>query len=156
MKMKNLKSKIQNLTSSLALCVLLTFVACEPQLIDDPIPLVAFNDVVISLGLPEYIKLRVDGGWYEIPRAGIRGIIVYRVNSTTFRAYEKNCSFHPNEAGATVNVDVSNLFLRDASCGSQFNFENGQPSGGPAWRPLRQYAVEFQTNTVTITDDVIN
>jgi hypothetical protein len=118
--------------------------------------LVTFVDQVCNLGFPEFSSLRNDGGHKEFNKIGVRGVIVYRVNATTYRAYERNCSFHPNEAGSTVNVHVSNLYLEDPSCGSTFNFADGQPSGGPAWRPLRQYRTDLNGNVLTITAEVIN
>jgi nitrite reductase/ring-hydroxylating ferredoxin subunit len=129
---------------------------CEPQLTDDPIPVASFPDEVINLFLPEYSTLRVDGGHKEINKLGVRGIIVYRVNATTFRAYERNCSFQPNEACATVNVHISNLFLTDPCCGSSFSFEEGTPTGGPAWRPLRQYRTQLSGSTLVVSDEIIN
>lgn len=135
---------------------LLILSRCEPQLSDDPIPLITFNDVVINLGLPEYNSLRVDGGIKLINNAGVRGIIIYRVGANAFNAYERNCSYHPNEAGSTVDVDPSNLFFKDFSCGSQFSKEEGTPMGGPAWRPLRRYHTDVAGSILTITSDVIN
>jgi nitrite reductase/ring-hydroxylating ferredoxin subunit len=129
---------------------------CEPQMVDDPIPLTTFTDVVINLSLPEYSALRVDGGLKLFNNIGVRGVIVYRVNATTFHAYERNCSYHPNEAGSTVDIHTSNLFFQDFSCGSTFNLTEGQPTGGPAWRPLRQYHTDVTVNVLTITSDVIN
>lgn len=129
--------------------------ACDPQLTDDPIPLIAFNDVVINLYLPEYKNLRSDGGMI-LSKGGIRGLIIYRVNATTYHAYERNCSYHPNETSSTVEIHTSNLYLIDYSCGSQFNKEEGQPTGGPAWRPLRQYHTDVVGSTLTITSDPIN
>lgn len=135
---------------------LVLLVGCEPQLTDDPIPIVAFNDIVLNLGLPAYSKLRVDGGMMAYNSVGVRGIIIYRVNANSYKAYERNCSYHPNEASATVDIDASNLFLKDYSCGSQFTRENGTPSGGPAWRPLRQYSTSVSGSVLTITSEVIN
>ena len=140
----------------LGIAWMLTLGACEPQLADDPIPLASFPDEVINLFLPEYSTLRVDGGYKEINKLGVRGIIVYRVNASTFRAYERNCSFQPNEACATVNVHVSNLFLTDPCCGSSFSFEEGTPTGGPAWRPLRQYRTQLSGSTLVVSDEIIN
>jgi hypothetical protein len=135
---------------------LLCLLACDPQLTDDPIPLVTFQDQVCNLALPEYSSLRLDGGFKEMNKIGVRGVIVYRVNETTFRAYERNCSYHPNDAGSTVNIHTSNLYMIDSTCGSTFNFSDGQPTGGPAWRPLRQYRTDVTGNVLTITSEVIN
>jgi hypothetical protein len=113
-------------------------------------------DQVCNLGLPAYSSLRVDGGYKEMNNIGLRGVIVYRVSATTFRAYERNCSYHPNEAGSTVSIHTSGLYMEDSSCGSTFNFSDGQPTGGPAWRPLRQYRADINGTILTITSEVIN
>ena len=140
------------------LSIILTLSSCEPQMTDDPIPWLAFPEIVLNLSLPENASLRLDEGIKEVNSGGVRGIIVYRVNSNTFHAYERNCSFQPNEAGATVNVHSSKLYLTDQSCGSSFSLAQGTPTGGPAWRPLRQYRTVFDsnTNTLIITDESVN
>jgi len=130
-------------------------VGCSPYRSDDPVPYIPFVDIVINLNLPEFISLRSDGGYKQID-GGVRGIIVYRVNSSTFMAYERNCSFRPNEACATVNVHTSGLFMEDPCCGSSFNFSDGNPSGGPAWRPLVAYRTQLDGVTLTVSSEVIN
>jgi hypothetical protein len=141
--------------------VLLCFVlslslkSCSPDLQDDPIPRDIFDPIEISLNLPEYVSLQTDGGWKYYNGAGVRGIIIYRANSTTYLAFERNCSYRPNDACATIDVDQSQLFLIDPCCSSTFNFE-GTPTGGPAWRPLLQYETTLSGTSLTITDVVVN
>lgn len=133
--------------------------SCEPNLVDDPIPLASFSDVVINPSFPEYTDLNRDGGFKDISNlkdAGVRGIIIYRKSATSFFAFEKNCSYTPNEACATVEVHSSGLFMIDPCCGSSFSFEDGMPSGGPAWRPLRQYRTQFDGGVLTITEEILN
>lgn len=128
---------------------------CSPDLNDAPIPDAVFDDIVLNLSLPAYNSLRVDGGYAAIG-GGVRGIIIYRQGSSTFFAYERNCSFQPNDACSTVDVDVTGLYMIDPCCSSTFNFSNGDPSSGPAWRPLRQYKTLFDGGNLTITDEVVN
>ena len=135
--------------------VSLILIACTPDLSDDPIPITAFTDIVINIGLPAYFSLQIDGGYKEIS-GGVRGIIIYRKNSTTYLAYERNCSYRPNEACATVDVHSSGLFMIDTCCNSSFGFDMGSPQGGPATRPLLQYRTQLLGSTLTITDEVIN
>lgn len=71
-------------------------------------------------------------------------------------AYERNCSFRPNEACATVDAHSSGLFMIDSCCNSNFSFTDGSPTGGPAWRPLNRYRTQLSGITLTITDEVIN
>jgi hypothetical protein len=79
---------------------------------------------------------------------------VYRKNSSTYYAFERNCPFLPYDACATIDVHVSTLYMQDVCCGSTFNFE-GQPTGGPANAPMRRYFTSLNGTTLTITDDIV-
>ena len=132
--------------------------SCDPNLVDDPIPIVNFDELVVNLSFPDYTELNREGGYKDVSDlgGGVRGIILYRISSSAFVAYEKNCSYTPNEACATVEVHSSGLFMTDPCCTSSFNFSDGLPTGGPAWRQLRQYRTQFNGNVLTITDEIIN
>ncbi len=138
-----------------AVVFLFLFLNCSPDQSDDPIPYQPFADIVMNLNLPENTGLRSTGG-YRYIGGGIRGIILYNQGSNVYYAYERNCSFHPNDACATVNVDVSTLFMIDPCCNSQFNFSTGNPQGGAASRPLRKYRTTLLANTLTITDEIVD
>jgi hypothetical protein len=127
--------------------------ACSPDLVDDPIPFAAFAD--INIVLTSYPALSSNGGYILVNDGGIRGIILYRKNATTYLAFERNCSYQPGNACATVDVHSSTLFMQDACCGSTFDFD-GNPTGPPAWRPLRQYYTSVSGNTLTITDQILD
>ena len=134
------------------LLLLLFLISCEPDLVDDPIPFQPFPD--INIVIPNHPSLSSDGGTIAINDGGVRGIILYRKYSNTYLAFERNCSYKPNDACATVEVHSSTLFMQDACCGSSFNFE-GKPTGGPAWRPLQQYRTSLSVHTLTITDEIV-
>ena len=137
-----------------AWCILV--VACQPDYSDDPIPVVDFQDFVVNLSAPEYQPLTINGGFKEINSIGVRGVIVYREDAATYKVFERNCSYRPNEACATVNVHSSSLYLLDPCCNSTFSFPNGMPTGAPATRPLRQYAADLIGAQLTITDEILN
>jgi hypothetical protein len=127
--------------------------------VDDPIPFESFPNIVFSINLPSYSALQVDGGHTVISSfngeyAGIRGIIIYRENATTFRAFEQTCSFQPYES--TSNVQPFATYMQCSGCASNFSYEGNPIGNGPAWRPLGQYAISISGSTVTITDEVIN
>ena len=130
--------------------------ACKSDLSDDAIPFVAFADLVINLSAPEFQPLAVNGGYKDIGSIGVRGVFVYRRDAATYIAYERNCSYHPNEACATVNVHSSNLYMVDPCCNSTFSFTDGTPTGGIAWRPLRIYTTSLAGTQLTITDEIAN
>ena len=139
----------------IALAVLL-MLSCSPDLTDDEIPPSHFPDIIIDLSLPSNIALASKGGYKEIDDGGVRGIIVYCEDIGIYHAYERNCSYTPNEACATVNVDISKLFLIDPCCSSSFDFTTGQPIGGPAWRPLRKYEATATGIELRITENIVN
>ncbi|HYF68598.1 MAG TPA: hypothetical protein VD884_10695 [Ohtaekwangia sp.] len=126
---------------------------CSSDMNDDPIPYNAFEDIIVNLSLPTYFDLHADGN-YKYINGGVKGIILYRVNSTTFRAFERTCSYEPNAACATVDVNITRAYMEDTCCNSTFNFD-GEPLGGPAWRRLRQYETQIFGGQVIITDEVI-
>lgn len=147
---------VRHVTAPIFLVSVLLIPSCEPQLVDDPIPIVAFNNIVLDLNFPENNALRNSGGFRALAMGGVRGIIVYRNNANQFLAFERNCSYRPNDACSTVNVHASGLFMTDPCCNSSFDFSNGAPTGGPAWRPLMQYRVQVMGSVLTITDEVVN
>lgn len=128
--------------------------ACSPDLSDDAIPWQPFDVISINLNLPAYIGLKTDGRSINID-GGVRGIILYRQNASHYIAYERNCSFQPNSACATVEVHVSTLYMFCACCNSTFDLPTGYPTGGAAWRPLRKYETSLDGSTLTITDQIV-
>jgi len=118
---------------------------------DDPVPYVPFDAIVINLNLPAYAGLKTNNYVY-VNDGGVRGLILFRQSNTSYLAFERNCTYHPNEACSTVEVHSSTLYMVDACCSSTFNFQ-GEPTGGPAWRPLIQYNTSLKGTELTITDD---
>jgi nitrite reductase/ring-hydroxylating ferredoxin subunit len=138
----------------LLLTYLIFLTSCKQDLSDDAIPQGFFADILLNLNAPENIALKNSGGSIQ-NNGGVRGIIVYR-NGSNYLAYERNCSYHPNDACATIEVHSSNLYMIDTCCGSSFGLDDGIPTGGPAWRPLRQYRTFLDGSTLTITSDSAN
>ena len=131
------------------------FSSCKRDLTDDAIPFVVFPDIVISLNLPLYNDLN-SKGWIYVD-GGVQGIILYKASATSYLAFERNCSYNPiNNAGAIIFVDVSNLFMIDHTCSSSFDFNEGTPTGGPAWRPLRRYKTFLDGSQLTISSESAN
>lgn len=115
---------------------ILSLVSCEPQIIEEPIPYVPV-DIEVNLNNPQFITLDTYGYAY-LNSEGVRGIIIRRTSNNTYRAYERNCSFAPYDACATVDVHPSGQYMVDTCCSSIFDW-NGQPIGGPAIFPLLEY-----------------
>ncbi|MFW5700219.1 MAG: hypothetical protein ACOCWM_00890, partial [Cyclobacteriaceae bacterium] len=114
---------------------LLIFISCEPQIIEEPIPYVPV-DIEVNLNNPQFATLNTYGYAY-LNSEGVRGIIIHKSGSS-YRAFERNCSFSPYEACATVDVHPSGQYMVDTCCSSIFDW-SGQPIGGPAIFPLLEY-----------------
>ena len=121
---------------------------CDPETPISEIPNVPV-DVTINLTNLQYIDLQLDGGWAYLNNEGVRGIILYRSNATTYLAFERNCSFRAADACATVDVHSTGFYMEDVCCGSTFDF-GGFPTGGPAALPLRQYSTILDGQFLTI------
>jgi hypothetical protein len=134
--------------------VFMLIIGCDEEFQGDQIPIADFPNIVINLNLPEYKDLNLDRRSIYVD-GGLRGLIVYRENETSYIVFETTCSFQPNDACANVIVHSSTLYMTDACCGSIFNFPDGQPTGGPARLPLRQYEAFLVDNLLTITDNPV-
>lgn len=146
------KSLLLSLT---AICLLITINGCEPDLSDDQIPLATFSDIHINLNLPAYNNLRTVGGYVYLNDGGNRGLILYHQSTSNFIAYDRNCSYQPNNACATVGMHSSTLYMVDDCCGSTFDLATGQPTGGVAWRPLRKYQTILSGSELVITNSIV-
>lgn len=102
-----------------------------------------YVDEFIYLSQPAYVNLNAIGGYVYLNNAGSRGIIVYRKSLNEFVALDRNCTFDPQQACATVIVDNTNFFASDTCCNSKFQINNGQVVQGPASLPLKAYQTEF-------------
>ena len=124
--------------------------ACQPQEVD-MIPY-AIVEIDINLHNTEYHDLQRDGGYVYI-LGGVKGIIIYRENEQTFRAFERNSPVNPTLACAVVDVDQSNLFIIDPCSSAIFDFE-GNPTNGISPFPLRQYITILEDNWLYIRSEV--
>src|SRR5271156_4875254 len=63
-----------------------------------------FVDFYVYLTQPSFANLNAVGGWVAVT-GGVKGIIVFKKNSTEFAAYERDCPYDPDAANARVEVD---------------------------------------------------
>jgi len=139
-------------------CALLATAACGSK--TDEQPLIPYAPVNLSINLSnqEYVNLRSPNGAVTLPvqgpagAGGVKGVIVVRQSGNNYLAFERNCPYQPYSACSTVSLDRSSrLFMRDSCCNSQFDLQ-GQITGGPTSRPLKQYATNVQGNILSVTN----
>ena len=92
------------LGSALVIFALSSLCSCDPEVYDG-IPYV-FVEIDINLNLTDYLDLQRDGGFVYI-MGGVKGIIIYRKNVTTYYAFEQNSPVNPSAACAIVEVDMA-------------------------------------------------
>jgi len=137
--------------SSLLAVALLMLTACTTETQIANIPDVLVN-IDLNLNNIEAQPLQLDGGFVELD-GGVRGIIVYRVSSGQYVAFERNCTYEPTRTCARVKVDDSGFFMVDTCCSSTFSFPDGLPTGGPATIPLKQYQTIIDGNFLLIRNN---
>ena len=142
--------------SLLLLLLPLGFTGCKEPLVH-PNPPNAIYNITISLSDWHYYDLRtVSGFMYLTPDEGStsRGLIVYRLSETEFRAYDR---LPPNEPDACCDSEgectrlvVDFPFVVDNCNDIKYNIINGDLFQGEGIYPLFQYHTSFDGLTLRI------
>ncbi|MDD2527156.1 MAG: Rieske (2Fe-2S) protein [Lentimicrobiaceae bacterium] len=119
--------------------LLIIFTGCDKENEATQIPYIYVNFEIYPNTLdfiPETGYIYVTGGY--------KGIIIYRLFSDEFMAYERACPHDPLVEGARIQVESSGIIAVDSVCGSRFLLTDGSPlKGSPATRPLKQYRTNY-------------
>lgn len=87
------------------------------------------------------------------PQYGYRGIIVYRMNTDQFLAYDRACTYDTQNPKAIVSVDATGLIAECPVCGSKYILTDGYPMSGKARNPLLQYHTSYDGNKVYVSNN---
>ena len=120
-------------------------VSCKKKKSDDPANVICnyvptYIDTVINITDIKLMSLKTVG--YAYVRASGRGIILYKVSDTEYRAFDRSSSYKMAEVGCQLKVDASAFFMKDTCSGSRFDF-NGNVIKDPAICPLLLYSTSF-------------
>jgi Rieske Fe-S protein len=128
--------------------ILILFLGCT-KTEDQNIPLYQV-DITIYANNPSFNNISVPGTWTYV-NGGSRGIIIYRVSNEEFKAYDRHCTYEPNNSCGLVSVDATNITGVDGDCcGSTFILTDGSVTKGPASLPLKQYQTSFDGSVLRI------
>ncbi len=130
--------------------LLLVLLSCNKQGNSDGIPYVQVN-IQLYTSDPTFFNLTTVGGW-EYINGGSKGIIVYRNGIDEFKAFDRHCSYLPQESCSRVFIDSSNIMAVDTCCGSQFIITDGLVTNGPAVQGLKEYQTSYDGNRLLITN----
>ena len=135
---------------SILIVALVLFISCRKDKNQENVIPNVNVDFEINLNNPDYLDLSLDGGYVYV-NGGYNGILIYRENASVYKAFERACTYQPNSDCATIQMDVSQLFLTDTCCKSQFDF-NGSVISGVAPNNLKQYQSQLNDNYLRVTN----
>ena len=138
----------------LSLLLLLSLFSCEsdddnrrnPFLID-----LSFR-TVLNTDLPQYSPLNFDATSVVLPNQGIGGIVIYRVNSTDYRAFELS---DPNHSPSSCSSMTITGIVATCGCPDDNNTHNivtGQHLTDPSKFPMKPYRITRSGNTVVVSN----
>tara|TARA_R100001369_G_scaffold92499_1_gene137932 strand:+ start:2923 stop:3351 length:429 start_codon:yes stop_codon:yes gene_type:complete len=136
------------------LLLLITVFACksdDDKLDDNPYLTSPLVDLTLNLNLPEYNSLNFPSNSLVITRQGIRGVVVYNVDNTTYHAFELSDPNHvPNDCS---RMEVDGI---EATCpcddDNKYNIVTGQNITDPNRYPMQRYRAVRSGNTIRITN----
>ncbi|MFC1729686.1 hypothetical protein ACFL6I_05060 [candidate division KSB1 bacterium] len=118
----------------------------------NPVPNKDIN-IYINPNSTQYLELNTVGGWvYLTDGVGGKGLLVYRLSNEQFLAFDRTCTYDPNEACAIIEMESSGLNAIDSCCGSRFLIIDGSVTTGPATVSLKQYKTTYDGNMLHIYD----
>lgn len=80
----------------------------------------------VNFTVPIYANGLIHAGGYDYFTGGISGVVVYRLDMSTFYVYDRACPYDWGSDGR-VYYDPASLQLICEKCGSTFNILNGYP-----------------------------
>jgi nitrite reductase/ring-hydroxylating ferredoxin subunit len=127
--------------------VIITSWGCRDRIAQVPdVPV----DIVVNINQPAFFDLTVPTGWVYLT-GGSRGIILYRLNTEEFIAFERHSPFEP-ENNCSVIVENDGVIISDPCSDSSWLITDGSIVTGPTSFPLVTYDVRFTNPYVYITN----
>ena len=121
-------------------------------------------DITLDPNSTIYQEINVPGGWMYLGESdGViypsRGIIVYRMTTDQFLAFERTPPYKPDSCCNASGTICTRLivedfypFVQDTCTNSSFLIIDGSPAEGPANRYLWQYYAEYDGYLLYIHD----
>jgi Rieske Fe-S protein len=113
-----------------------------------PIPNVSVS-LNININSAPYTTLKTVGG-VAYASGGYRGLLLYRLTSSTIMAYDRTCSYNLSDANGIVNSQTNGTAIC-LECESTYNLYNGNVNTGPSTIGLKSYKTTFSSNTGSLT-----
>jgi hypothetical protein len=109
------------------------------------VPTVTVN-TTFNINSSNYSTLATVGGVVDLVNVGYRGILVYRLSTTTITAFDRTCTYDISDANGIVYAQTNGSAVC-LDCNSTYNLTNGGVDIGPSTIGLKQYTVNFNPST---------
>ena len=139
------------------LIALLTLISCKND--DDNLqdnnpnltnPVINLN---LNVNLPEYSPLNFPGSSVVINQQGIRGVVVYCVNTNMYTAFELSDPNHPPNQCSRMSVEGVVATCPCESDDNSYDLLTGQHRTNPSSRyPMQPYRVQRSGDNVVVTN----
>lgn len=128
--------------------------SCDSEELPSLLPNVQVN-YVLDMNLPSNQDLLVPSGYTFIRDQGIRGIYVYNLNGSQYKAFDAACPNHnPNSIGNCATMNLVNALWLSCSC-DQFTYSilDGSPQQEENSYFAKEYRVQrISSTTLSITN----
>ena len=117
--------------------------------ISTAVPYVAVN-LSINIRSSSYATLATVGGVAYLTNVGYRGIVLYRLSTSTILAFDRTCTYNLPDAGGVVYA-LTNGTAQCVDCSSIYNLSDGSVNTGPTTIGLKEYTTTYNTVTGELT-----
>jgi hypothetical protein len=153
-----IKKRFLTVIFLMAFAALVITVSCGKN--DSPPIEIGYVNFQIYPNSTEYLPLNSVGGYaYVTENEPSRGIIIYRLSTDEFRAYERTPTYKPDSCCiygdnytqcTRLIVDESAFFALDTCAGSKYLLIDGSIVEGPAAYPMVQYNTRYDGETLFV------
>lgn len=125
---------------------ILSISTCKNEVID----VMPYVQVSVTVSFVE-ILASLPIGSTLLKEGGYGGLIIYRSDIDQFVAFERLCTYYPNDTSSVV-LDKSQATATCPKCKSSFFITDGSNFNGPAKLALRQYQWFYSNGRLTIVN----
>lgn len=124
--------------------VFLLFASCGKE--ENYIPDYPVN---YSITLAEF-SIRATNGILLVPNQGVAGLMIVRISTNDYVAFDRCSTVNPENACAVTPEDGGVFLALDPCSGGKFSLLDGSPQKAPAKRALKRYALNIAGQQILV------
>jgi len=130
--------------AAIAIVFLLFFASCGKE--ENYIPDYPVN---YSITVAEF-SIRATNGILLVPNQGVAGLIIVRISTNDYVAFDRCSTVNPEKACAVTPEDGGVFLALDPCSGGKFSLLDGSPQKAPAKRALKRYALNIAGQQILV------